>query len=451
MKKLVVILVVLAVGAALGWQFLWRASAPTEESRAADGPKVATVKTGSIRVVVETTGRVVSRQEVAIKCKASGEVIKLPVDVSDTVKKGVLLMQLDPENEERSFKRAKVAMAVSQARLAQAKLNLDIAQRTIVTNRVRAKTALQLAQAKLIEAKSRLQRVTNLHQRKMASQEELDGTKTANAQAESELANARARLEELKTEEAGIDSRRQDIRVAEAQVESDQLSLSEAEQRLKETTLLAPIDGVVAEKNVAIGNIIASGINNVGGGTTVLTLVDLSRIYVLASVDESDIGRIQTGQPARITVDAHPDLTVPGKVVRVATKGVEVTNVVTFEVKIEVGGSQRHLLKPEMTANVTIVAVEKEGVPLIPVGAVVHRRGKRFVVVQRPDGTTEERPIETGANDGQSVEVAAGLKPGDEVVVRAGGGASNWRNDDAGASRAQRQERMKRRMMGPLR
>ena len=82
------------------------------------------------------------------------------------------------------------------------------------------------------------------------------------------------------------------------------------------------MDGVVTDRKVQTGTIIASGVSNVGGGTTILTLSDLSRIYVLASVDESDIGKVQVGQPATITVDAYPSMQFAGKVVRIASKGV---------------------------------------------------------------------------------------------------------------------------------
>src|SRR5262249_12618539 len=151
-----------------------------------------------------------------------------------------------------------------------------------------------------------------------------------------------------------LEVRRQDIKLSEAQLRSDQVALANARQQLTYTKVTAPMDGVVAALNVQIGTIISSGITNVGGGTTILSLSDLSHIFVLASVDESEIGSVAIDQQAVITVDAFPGRRFRGKVVRIATRGVNVSNVVTFEVKIEVLGENKTLLKPEMTANVQI-------------------------------------------------------------------------------------------------
>jgi RND family efflux transporter MFP subunit len=185
----------------------------------------------------------------------------------------------------------------------------------------------------------------------------------------------------------------------------------------------------VATRAVQVGQIIASGVSNIGGGTTVMTLADLSRTFVLVSVDESDIGRIENGQRVRITVDAFPDTFFPGEVVRVATKGTAVSNVVTFEVKVEVKGPNCGLLKPEMTANVRITAVEKNDVLLLPVNAVVRKRQERIVSVRKADGASEERTVKTGSSDGEMIEIAEGLSEGEKVVMPAGSAQSRWRAD----------------------
>jgi len=449
MKKIALILVVLILAGLAGWKFWPRRAVAKGQSADPNQADLAVVKRASIRVLVESTGSVVANEEVQIKCKASGEVIKLPLDVSDVVKKGDLLLQLDPQDEERSVKRAEVNLAMSQAKLAQAALALEITRRNLATERRRAEAALPSAEAKAGEAEAKLRRTEQLLQKKMASPEDYEAARTASAQAQADLESARARIEDLKTQEVSIKTREQDVRIAEAQVASDNLSLSDAQQRLSDTTVVSPIDGVVAERNVQVGTIIASGINNVGGGTTVMTLVDLSHVYVLASVDESDIGRIQPGQPVRITVDAYPDVTFPGEVVRVATKGVEKSNVVTFEVKIEVKGRQRNLLKPQMTANVSIVAVERNDVLVVPVAAVGRRRAERYVMVPGDNGTATERVVQVGASDGEVMEITDGLAEGDTVMVNKGGAGGRWRaGDDQSRRDAMRREGMRMRMMG---
>ena len=448
MKKIIIILCFLLFAAGIIWKVLKSDSALQGEKELDGQPQVVSVTRGSIRVVVEATGRVVPEQEVEIKCKASGEVIKLPVDISDTVKKGDLLVQIDPQNEKRSVERAEVALSASQARLAQAKLNLKITESDFVTEKKRAEAALKSARAKNQEAQAKHKRAEQLILKKMISREELDGVKTLQAQASAELESARARIEDLKTWEIQIASRRQDIKIAEAQVESDKLSLFDARQRLEDTTVLAPIDGVVAERNVQVGQIIASGINNVGGGTTVMKLADLSHIYVLVSVDESDIGMIEVGQQAQIVVDAHPNVLFPSQVVRVATKGTIDSNVVTFEVKVEVTGSNQHLLKPEMTANVEIVAVEKDDVLLIPVAALERKKRENFVTVRNEDGTTKQRAVRTGASDGEFIEIVSGLHEADEVLIPDGVAQGRWQSDNSKKGENVRNDVRRMRMLG---
>jgi len=447
MKRIIVILCILPMAGGIAWTILTPSSSAGSQAQEAQAPRLVHVQRGALRVIVEATGRVVPNQEVEIKCKASGEVIRLPADVSDAVRKGDLLVQLDPEEEKRKVKRAEVVLAVSQARLAQAKLSLTMAEGELVTERMRATAGLKSAETKAGEAQAKLRRVEQLRERQAASGEEVDIAQTAHMQAVAALEDARARVEDLKTRKVQIDSKRQDIEIAEAEVESCKTALADARQSLADTTVLAPMDAVVAERSVQVGQIIASGINNVGGGTTALKLADLSRIFVLVSVDESDIGRIAVGQSAQIAVDAYPDVSFPGRVVRVAAKGTTTSNVVTFEVKVEVTGPKHGLLKPEMTANVQIVAVEKENVLLVPVTALQRQVGKRFVTVQKKDGTREQRIVETGASDGDVVEILSGLSDGETFTVPETGARGRWQQDGNKTADKARQDRMKMRMM----
>ncbi len=423
MKKFIVILLLVSAVVA-GWYYGFHDKADISQDKKS-GLKTTLVERGPIRLVVEATGRVVPELEVEIKCKASGEVINLPVDVSDTVKKGDLLVQLDPEDEKRSVELAEVAWAVSQARLSQAKLKLEVSERDLSTERMRAGADLGAAEAKKIETKAKLKRVKQLVEKKIISLQDLEVAEAEHAKATADLESALARAEDIKTWDVQIASIRQDIKIAEAQVISDKLSLSDAKQRLEDTTVPAPINGVVTERNVQVGQIIASGINNVGGGTAVMKLADLSRIYVLVSVDESDIGGIEVDQQSKITVDSHPNVIFPGQVVRVATKGAIDSNVVTFEVKVEVSGTDQHLLKPEMTANVEIVAVQKESVLLIPVPAMERGKSEYFVTVIK-DGISKMRTIKIGISDGEFIEIISGLSEGEQILIPENASQGRW-------------------------
>lgn len=427
MNKKIIIAIILLVAVTLLWEVLKPSPKPSlSEERAM---RTAVARIWPLKVVVDATGRVVPEREVEIKCKASGEITQLPVEVSQSVKQGDLLLQLNPIDEERAVKREKATLAISRARMAQSRLNLAIAERDYTSEKTRAVSAEQSASAKAKETKSKLQRINTLFDKKMASAEELDEATSVSASAEADWQNAQARVQDIASKKAQVEARQQDITMAAAQAEADQLTLSDAEQRLSDTTILSPIDGVVASKNVQIGQIIASGINNVGGGTAVLTLADLSRIYILVSVDESDIGRVATGQPARITVDAYPDAVFKGEVVLVATKGLTNSNVVTFEVKVEVTSDNRTLLKPEMTANVSIVTKNKLDTLLVPVTALERKKGQSWLTVQDKDGNSNRRLVTIGDSNSEFVEILKGVEIGEIVVLSPEDGQSRWQSD----------------------
>lgn len=425
MKKLLVFLV-LAGGAAGGGYYYWRNRRAAAQAEA-QKPPTAKVERGPIRLTVASTGRVVANLDVEIKCKASGEVRKLPFDISNTVEKGQLLLEIDPVDEQRVVKQADVDLSASQAKLAKSRQNLLIAQLNLKTSRKKAEATLRSAQARAREAEAKASRMKQLLEKKLASEEDADAAATAAVQAAVDLETAQVRIEELKSEELGIDLYGQEVALAAAQVESDQIDRSIAQQRLDDTTVVAPISGVITTRSVQIGQIISSGISNVGGGTAVLTLSDLSRIFVLASVDESDIGKVVLDGSVLITVDAFPSKRFRGKVTRIAPKGVVVSNVVTFEVKIEVLEANKKLLRPEMTANVEILVAEKADALTVPTEAVVRRKAQQVATVVKDDGTTEERPIEVGINDGLKIEVTKGLQEGELVVARKGQADSAWR------------------------
>ncbi|MEW5801036.1 MAG: efflux RND transporter periplasmic adaptor subunit [bacterium] len=388
----------------------------------------AQIKRGSIQVSVACTGKVVSNQDVEIKSKASGEVKKLPFDISDPVHASDLLVELDPMDEQRNLEKAQATLEASMAQLSHARQDLTIAENQLVTARLDIQAGISSARATLEEAESKAKREEQLYRKKLSSQEELDKSKAEAARAKAAYEQALVRQEELKIREMELELKRQAVQMEESRVRAATIDLEIARQRLKDTRILSPMDGIVTARNVQIGQIISSGINNVGGGTSILTLSDLSRIFIIASVDESDIGTVKLGQKAEITVDSYPEELFPGRVDQIATRGVNISNVVTFDVKIEVLGKNKSLLKPEMTANVQIISTEKPNVLLIPSEAIEFSpEGPRALIVL-PSGKTASRLITLGLDNGGVAEVVAGLREGNEVRLNPGQVHSKWSN-----------------------
>jgi len=156
MKKIIIVLVAVALLGAGGYYWKTRA----DVAKAAEvKPTTAAVERGALRVTVSSTGKVVSNLDVEIKCKASGEVVGLPFDVSDVVKKGDLLMELDPVDEQRRVRQAKVTLSASEAKLVIGQRNLSVAERTLATDRDRANAALKAAEARAKDARLKANRV----------------------------------------------------------------------------------------------------------------------------------------------------------------------------------------------------------------------------------------------------------------------------------------------------
>lgn len=434
MRKRTIVITILVVGAIAGyWKWGRAAKSPVQEG---DQPtRTVKVERGTIELKVSTTGRVISNRDVDIKSKASGQIIRFPFDISDHVTSGALLAELDPVDEIRNVTQREAALASARARLEQAKQEYQVALVNLETQTSSALAELAAATIRERDARARLAREEELYQKGLTTKESLDAARSDAASAANQLRQAEVKVAQTKNLPRTVEMKRQDVVLAESDVRRAEVDLQNAQQRLRETKIFAPMDGVVTAKMVQEGQIISSGISNVGGGTTLLTLSDLSRIFVSASVDESDIGKVKLGQRAIITCDAYPGRRFRGKVVRIATKGTNNNNVVTFEVKIEVEGEGKELLRPEMTANVEIQADRKEDVLLLPNEAVQFGRMGYYVETKKADDptTTVRLPVKTGITDGLMTEIAEGVSEGQEVLVPSSV-QSRWVQGQAGGA-----------------
>jgi len=438
MKKALAALSVLGlvVVAILLWWRYTNAEAAVEETTS-----TAKATRGAIRQEVQCTGRTVSNRDIEIKCRASGEIIKLPFDISDAVKEGDLLLELDPVDQERMAQQSQATLDASEARLAQAQNNLLTAEKTVEVSKLKVQAGLDAAKARSADSKAKAARQEELLQKKFSSPEQYETARTTAVQSEQDVLTAEASLADIQVQELDLETKRQDIKLAKAQAESNRIALGLAQRQLGYTKVFAPLAAVISARTVQIGQIISSGVTNIGGGTTAMVLSDLSHVFIYASVDESYIGDVKLGQRVRITADAYPRLEFEGKVDRIGTKGTNVQNVVIFEVRIEITSDNKTLLKPEMTANVYIIVAEKEDALLVPATSIMRRKQDTFVKLAKEDDSTEERLVQTGITDYVNTEVVDGLQEGDAVVVQKPEDESRWRNSPEG------QRGMQNRMM----
>ena len=186
-------------------------------------------------------------------------------------------------------------------------------------------------------------------------------------------------------------------------------SLAHWEEIYKPAPLIAPLDGTIIGRNVEPGQTVTAQ-------DAVFVLSD--RLIVLAQVDETDIGQVRLKQPASVTLDAYPDREIAAVVDQIAYEAKTINNVTIYEVDV-LPAEVPEAMRSGMTANVTFVTEQKQGVLLVPSEAVRREQGRATVFTARTGGgPPETKPVETGATDGKMVEVTSGLGEGDTLLVR---------------------------------
>ena len=259
-----------------------------------------------IVVSAQAAGTIQPDTTVEVKSKASGEILQIMVETGQEVRRGELMVNVDPRT-------ARNTMAQTQAEF-------------------------EVARATLANARSTKRRSDELFQSRSITETEHEAAQLtyANAIADSVRAN---------------------------------VALENARIRLEDTDVRAPINGIVIEKNVERGQVISSPTSDVGGGTVLLRMADLSLVQVRALVDETDIGKIQPGLRATVTVDAFPNRPFEGTVLKVEPLAVTQQNVTMFPVLIRIENQER-LLRPGMNAEVEIHVGRRDQVLAIPNAAL---------------------------------------------------------------------------------
>ncbi len=247
----------------------------------------------------------------------------------------------------------------------------------------------------------------------------LDQNMAALERAEADLEYARINLERQRTLLKEDFTSLQEVDLAEnankialAQVEQAKANVKLARVQLGYTRIYAPISGVIASISTQEGETVAASL----AAPTFVNLIDLKRLEVQTFVDETDIGRIRTGLETAFTVDTYPDTDFLGTVTAIYPKAVIQDNVVNYIVTVGITDVEDKILRPEMTASVTILLETRKNVLSIPTSAITRERGERFVTVLE-DGNPVRRKIKIGWKDDGYTEITSGLQEGEEVVV----------------------------------
>ncbi len=372
------IILVVLIGAGYG------VTAALRPNNTIDPSKLASVERGDLARSVVATGKIQPLAKVDVKSKASGIVKKLYVDYGDTVRTG-------------QVKEARANLQAAQA--AQ-----DSAQSTLERNLVDAEgpdvpflkssmdRARQMYKDSLI-SKSVVEDAEKVYQ--MGLNKQMSATRS--------VAVARAEVEKAK-----------------AQVAQAQAALDRAEEDLRNSTIASPINGLVLSRDVQVGDAVSSILVLGSQATLLMTLGDVSEVYVLGKVDEADIGKVYQNQPARIVVESFKEKKFDGKVTKISPLGKEKDNVTTFEVRVSIrnpGGE----LKANMSANAEILLEEKKNVLMVPEAALIYDKD-RNASVELPDAKAEhgrrKLPVKLGISNGVKTEILAGLNEKQQVILQ---------------------------------
>ncbi len=414
---------------------------------------------------ISATGNVDAQTgaQVNIGSQVTGRIKKLYVDIGNHVKAGQIIAILDLPDVEAQLNQARAGLSAAEQALAQQISGVSLQQTTTTTDISKAEATLATAQATYRQdaetrsaqiaaaqaavnqamatyrnAETFLSREQRLLTQGYVARQDVDKAQAqanvAAAQLDSARQNAQLVITRtaavLQTDEATVKSAQaalvaaragtaqntikgQQVAAARAAVKQAAANVSYWQAQLAKTVIRTPVSGTVVTLSAQTGETVAAGLS----APTLVTVVDLKRLQVDAYVDETDIGNVHIGQPASVTVDAYPNMAFTGVVTKIASAGTLQQNVVTYDTTIALV-NPRGLLKPAMTATVTIVVGEHRNVVVVPIEAVKYVGTMQVVYVVQGKQIVV-RPVVVGVSDDVHTEILRGVQPG-ETIVRAG-------------------------------
>lgn len=313
--------------------------------------ETVTVEARDIEKRIKITGEIAPSVETEIRSEINGRVAAVYVASGDAVEAGDVLVELDPSELRTEF---------------------SAAERRVETARLR-----------LEKVERQYNRQKDLHEQEFIPQREFD-----DAQTDLELA-------------------RNEMEIAADQLET-------IEERMNKTVIRAPHDGIIINKAVSVGEVIA-GASGFNQGTILMAVADLTELVVLTEINEIDVARIRLGMAAELVFDAIQDYTVNGEVVKIAPSASVDENVRVFPIQI-VFMTDNEGIRPGMSARVEFVPESVTGAPSVPLATVFTEEEERFVFVTAGENRFRRQVVEVGINDTRFVEIREGLTLHDTIA-----------------------------------
>jgi HlyD family secretion protein len=347
--------------------------------------------------VVVATGKIQPLSKAEIKSKASGIVKKIYVDYGDRVKTGQILAELDKVQLEAAERAAKANLQAAEA-----------AKNSAVASLQRNKVDAEGPDVPFLKLSM-----------ERAEQEFREGVVSKSVVEDAEK-NYQLGVNKQSSAEANLAVSKAEIAKAEGVWAQSKAALDNAEEDLRNSTIVSPIDGLVLSRDVNVGDAVSSILILGSQATPIMTLGDVSEVYVQGKVDEADIGKVYLNQPARIVVESFKDKKFTGKVTKISPLGKEKDNVTTFEVRVSIANSTGEL-KASMSANAEILLEEKKNVLMVPEAALIYDK-ERKASVEMPDpkgdNGKKKTAVKLGISNGVKTEIVEGLNEKQQVILQ---------------------------------
>lgn len=353
-KRMPLIIIALLAGSAAVWFFFWGKQA------AASDYITGKIERTNLEVSVSATGTVQAVTTVQVGSQVSGTVEWLGADFNSQVKRGQVVAKLDPavfqtqvENASANVLNAEAAVQAASTEITNQKANLNASKANLEVTRIQRDDALAL-----------VKRYKELGS--VLSGRELEAAQAQANAAAGRYEQASAQVQQIVAAQETAKAR---VEQAKASLAQSKAQLEQAKVNLANSIISSPIDGVVISRNVDVGQTVAASLQ----APTLFTIAnDLTKMQVLASIDEADVGQIRQGIKANFTVDAYPGETFSGEISQVRLNAQTLQNVVTYSAVIDVANPELKL-RPGMTANITITTARRDNVLVVPNAALRFR------------------------------------------------------------------------------
>ena len=409
--------------------------------------RTVTVTRGTLVVSVNATGNILAEGEIKLNFQQPGVVKQVDVKAGDSVKEGQVLASLDTTDLELALAQARTALITANASYSRtvegaSQADIDAAQAALnaaYANYDKVKAGPDPAdyastQASYLNAQAALKQAQDAYNRAYATDPaNINGSAAAlqleqatnsynaakasfeRASKAADNAQLSAALQQIEAAKANLDKLKQpvkpyDVEQAQMQLKQAQLQADQAARRLSQAQLTAPKDGIISVLSVDAGETVAT--------LPVMTLVDMSKLHIDITVDEVDVAKIKPGQDVVITLDALPQVTLKGRVDRIAPTSTTVSGVVSYSVRVVLDQTDAPL-KVGMTANTSIILEQKPSVLLVPNWAVRRDKqtGKSYLTFQVDPKTSKEVEVQTGLRNDTNTEILSGVNEGQVIMA----------------------------------